>query len=94
MSAADVDLEQPTFWTVEGPSYVFRVSEVTALHIKCELLNAIVEFIQFPDICGSPCLYRREQIVGMWRSTPESRAMDRALNRAVAAEIPPGTDGS
>lgn len=90
---APVDLEQPTFWTVEGPTFVFRVTEETARRIDHELTAGIVEFVRFEDIGGSATVYRREKIFGLWRSSPESREMDRALNKALNAEMPPGTDG-
>lgn len=89
------DHDAPVFWTVEGPSYVFRVSDETARRIDAELTAAIVEFIRFDDLEGAPCIYRRERILGLWRSSPESRAILRTVNAALDAELPqriPGTD--
>lgn len=93
MNGAPVDLDTPVFWTIEGPTFVFRVAPETAHRIDQELTAAIVEFVRFVDLAGAPVVYRRERILGLWESTPASRSMDRAINRALNAETPPGTDG-
>lgn len=89
-----VDMDALVFWTVETPQYVFRVSPTAAAQLDVELTAAIVEFVRFTDLAGSACVYRREKVLGLWESTPGSRAADRAVTAALKAETPtiPGTD--
>lgn len=75
-----------TYWLVDYPGCVVRVTEEIAEQLTNAIEDGIVRHIRIIDLAGTTCHMVLANINVIYKSTPESRAFDRALNDSLEDE--------
>lgn len=74
------------FWVVRIDGVAFHVDTPTATTLRAQIIDDILQILQFVDITGMECVARADAVTAIWHTTAGSRAIDRDMEAARKAE--------
>lgn len=74
-----------SYWLISTAGCAFRTDEATANRV-CDEYERGDKMLVFHDVAGGEIRVPAERFLGVWESTPETRARDNAMQKSIDSD--------